>query len=468
MKYFISFFFTVFLSWGLFAQAGYRIDFTIKNYDRDTALLAYKYGNQQFVSDTLTAQTPGHFVFEGTDTIPYGMYLLVLQPKNRILEFIIDRGDQHFSVFADAKDLSQPATYLHSSSNAIFQEYVRFMMGLRQKAALIRQEILIQDSLKNTQRKNELILAYEQLNQQVEQYQDKFIHENAGTFPALVVQSIREVKVPEFSGSPETVLKKRYDYYRYHYFDNIDFSDERLLYTNFYSQKVLDYVNKIIPQVPDTLIYELDNLLQKLEAAPKIHRYFLVTFLTQYGNSHEVGFDAIFVHLVNKYVKTGILQDIDEDKKAILLRNADLLEPVLIGKIAPNITLYEEDGSAHSIYDVDKDYTVLYFWGPECGYCKRAAPDLVKFYKAFKDRVAVITICNQLGKDSYKCWDSVKEHEFNDMINLADPDNHSHFQTKFFVRMTPTIYILDKEKRIITKGILTKDLKEVMKRILNE
>ncbi len=466
MKIWTSLLLSILFAFNLQAQADYDVKINIKNYDYDTLYIGYKFGDKQYIKDTLTAISKGKFELTGTDTIKDGMYLVVLKPKRDYMEFLIDKGDHHFSISTDAKDLSK-VKFKHSSANKHFQEYADFLKSMRPKAEKLRKQIQVQDSLKNTKKKEELTKQYENLDNEVAEYQQNFIKKYAGTLPAVIVKSYSEIKFPDFKGTDKEIQEQKYYYYRRHFFDNIDFSDERLLYTNLLDKKITYYIDKLIPQHPDTISLELDGLLKKMESNDEMHKYYLISFLNKYAGSKIVGFDAVYVHLVKEYYAKGQAPWVDEDQMAKILRDAYLLEPVLIGKKAPNMTLYQKDGSARSIYDVDKPYTLLFFWSPECGHCKKAAPYLVDFFKKYKDKVAVITICNEIGGDKApKCWEFVKDHEFDDMINLADPKYSSHFKTVYNVKSTPTIYILNKDKEIIMKRIPAKELPDVMKQLI--
>ncbi len=467
MQIWTSFLFFVLLSFGLQAQAGYDIKIKANNYDYDTLVIGYKFGKQQYIKDTLVSSNKQDFHFTGQDTLKDGMYIIVLKPKNDFLEFLVDKGDHKFSMTFDNKNLANSLKFKGSKSNKIFTEYTGFLKGLRPRAVKLRSEIKLQDSLGNTKAKDKVTKELNGMDKEVKEYQNTFIRKHAGTLPALIVKALKEPEMPEFEGDKKDVQQKQYYYFRNHFFDNLDLTDPRLLYTNLLDRKIKYYINKVVPQHPDTISTELDKLLQKMETNEELYKYYLIDFLNEYAGSKVVGFDAIYVHLVKNYYEKGKAPWVGAESMAKIVRDASLLFPVLIGKKAPNITLYEKDGTPKSVYDVDKDFTVLFFWAPDCGHCKKSAPHLVKFYNQFKDRVSVITIGNDIGNEKEeKTWKAVEEHKFDDLINLADFKYTSRFKTKYNIKSTPTIYILNKDKEIIMKRIPAKDLPEVMEELI--
>ena len=75
-----------------------------------------------------------------------------------------------------------------------------------------------------------------------------------------------------------------------------------------------------------------------------------------------------------------------------MIDNAKKLEPLLIGKTAPNIKMQKQDGSSISLYDVSSPYTILYFWRYDCGHCKESTPFMKEFYEKYKVLKIVIYI----------------------------------------------------------------------------
>ena len=121
--------------------------------------------------------------------------------------------------------------------------------------------------------------------------------------------------------------------------------------------------------------------------AKETFQYYFVQFLNRYAKSNLVGFDAVYVHLAKKYIQTGMTDAfIEKENKEKILQNATKLEPILIGKKAPEIKTFKEDNTMISLSEIKAKYTVLFFYAPDCGHCQKQSPLLVEFYKKTKDR----------------------------------------------------------------------------------
>jgi hypothetical protein len=90
-----------------------------------------------------------------------------------------------------------------------------------------------------------------------------------------------------------------------------------------------------------------------------------------------------------------------------------------------------------------------------------------EFYEKFKDRgVKLVAVCVKFTKDVPDCWKYVDENEIGDWMHLVDPYHRSKFSKIYNVKTTPQLYILDKNKEIISKRIGAEQLEEVMDKII--
>jgi hypothetical protein len=65
----------------------------------------------------------------------------------------------------------------------------------------------------------------------------------------------------------------QYHYYKSHFWDNVDFSDERLLRTPILQNKIKTYTTQLTPQHPDSIIESVNLIIEKSKANKEVFKY---------------------------------------------------------------------------------------------------------------------------------------------------------------------------------------------------
>ncbi len=441
------------------------IDFEISNYENDTLLIAYFYGESQLIKDTLYAQEPGVFNYKSDSMIDPGVYLGIVFPSKDYFQFIVNPEDQEFRLETDIKAL-QKVKAKGSKDNKLFFRYLEYISKKNEEAKKLREEKERYGLSKAY--KDEVVKKLEGMDEDVSSYQKDIIEKNPDFITSLLIKINRDVDVPEFEGSEDSVKMQRYYHYKKHYFDNVDFENKALLFTPDIHNKITKYMDDITAPYPDSINVAIDRVLGMMDEKSEIWRYYVAHFMNKYSRSRIIGMDAVYVHMAKEYYGKGKTPWVDEKTLIRIMDNAIRMDDVLIGKIAPDITLYKKDETPVRIHDVKSKYLVLYFWKPDCPHCRNSMPDLTQFSTDFKDKgVKVIGICTKLGKKSKLCWDGVKDLDMKKLyLNLADPKNKATMHSEYNIRSTPSVFILDKDKKILMKQVPTNKLGEVMENII--
>lgn len=467
MKKLILLISTLFFVIAAYANGGHTIKVQIKNFTGKEVYLGYPYGDKEYLRDTAALDAQGYYVFAGEEELSAGVYLVVMPPSNEYFQILLNKGEQNFTIIVnDFKNPSKDIKIEGSSDNKLLYGYLNYLGELRPQADTLRAQIA---RATDAQQKQALENKLNAMNDEVVAYQKNFVTKHPKTLSAAIINANIQMDQPEFQGDTLEVQRQRWRYTIEHFFDNLDLSDPRMLRTpkSMFFDRIDFYVNKLQAQHPDSFAQAVDYVLEKMRPAEETFKYYLIHFLNYYAQSQYVGMDAVYVHLVNNYYAKGLAPWTDPESLKKIIENAKALEPTLIGKIIPDATLEKRDGSKISLHSVDAEYTILYIWSYSCGTCKKATPVLKEFNEKFKDKgVKIFAICNHAGKEVAECWKYVDENGNQDWIHTADPYRTSNYQDKFYVKSTPTIYILDKNKEIISKRIGAEQLDEIMTRII--
>jgi len=439
----------------------YMLNIDIKNYANDTIIVGHYYGERQLVKDTLIANGKGKFVWNQEEKPLPGMYILVLKPENNFVQFFVNNEDSKISLSLDEKDLSA-AKFKGSKENTLFYDYLDYLKGKRILADTLRAKIDRADKLSTVDTASKDLL--DQLDKDVKAKQRMLIEEYPTSSLALLIRANNEIEVPKFEGTEEEQKYKRYYYYRSHYWDNIDIPHISLIRSPFMHGKVDFYINKLSSQYPDSLIKTIDTVLTRLLPNPEVYKYYLADFLNKYASMKMVGYDAIYTHLVDKYYSEGKASWVSEETLTKMKENANELRPLLIGKKMPDFTTYEQDGKAVRLYDVRSKYTLVVFWAPDCGHCKKIMPNIVDFYAKNKDKgVKVIGVCTKGGDKVGTCWEGVIEKNMQDFVNTAD--EYQRYNSQIRIKSTPKLFILDENKEIIIKDFPAEEIDKIFNEI---
>ncbi|MFZ1704171.1 MAG: redoxin domain-containing protein [Saprospiraceae bacterium] len=450
-----------FLACGLgLSQTSIQIE--IKNYDNDTLILGNYFGEKTLVKDTILAKSKGKFTYVSKDSLPQGVYLVLLKPNNDFFQYLANGTDKVVQISVDANVLDE-VNVKGSPENQTFYDYMKFLKNIRPEADTLKARFERAKEAKEDFSVFEKALG--ELDKRVQKEQKDIIERFQGSVLSMLLKANIEPIIPEFEGNDEEKQKQRYYYYKNRYFDNVDFFHPAILRTPFLFQKVNYYLTKLTPQAPDSIIIGVDYILKKVEHNPEMYRYFLADLLNKYAQLKIVGHDALYVHLVDKYYAKGKAHWVDEETMDKMKENADDLRPILIGKKMPDFVVYKEDNTPVKLSTIQSPYTILFFWAPDCGHCKKITPDVVNFYKKYKDKnVKLLAVCTKGGDKTKTCWLAIKEKGMEDFINTGD--EYQRFNALFKVKSTPKIFILDKDKKIILKDIPAEELDKIFEEVL--
>jgi protein-disulfide isomerase len=188
-----------------------------------------------------------------------------------------------------------------------------------------------------------------------------------------------------------------------------------------------------------------------------------------------MGQDAIFVHLFEKYHSKGISSWLNEKQLTTISNRAYMLMANLIGEKAAELEMLDPNDKPTSLYAVNADYTIVVFWDPNCGHCKEEIPRLDSIYRASwkSHNVQIFAVLTPDGKQNAKAdWLSfIRKHDIGDWNHayktkeMDDADYAAQrpgYRQLYDITLTPIIYLLDKDKRIIGKKLTLMQLNDLL------
>ena len=439
-------------------KTGYEIKLTINGLRDSTIFLAYHLGDKQYINDTIKLDNAGSAIIKGTTELPQGIYMIVL-PGRRYFEILMPQ-DQQFSVSCSYNDFFNTLRFTGSDENTSFMDYQKKWISKQQQATALSKRI--QENKQNSDSVKILSEKEKTLGNEMKAYLRSVSDDNKGNLLSVIVKAMLPVETPDFKipsmiANPDSVkYVLNYNYNKNHFFDNIDFNDERLIRTPILQARLNAFFKNVIIPAPDSINKEIDRIMVKCRNNYKMFQFVSVYLFNHFRESEIMGHDAVMVKLADDIYLTPKADWVSKEFKEDLRRQIALIKPNLIGKKAENLVMDSYKGIFVSLYDVDKDFTILYFWEPNCGHCKESTPKLKALYEKTRNySLEVFAICTISEKDK---WSKYIEENKLAWINGWDPQRNSRFDYYYNVQSTPLIYILDKNKKIIAKKISVEDI----------
>lgn len=456
----------VFLFWivtfGAQAQSGYKIDFKVKGWKDTTVYLGHYYGEQTYLKDTATANTQGAFTFNNQNSLPQGVYFLVIN-KSKIFDFVVGR-DQNFTLETSSADYIRNMVVKDDDDNRLFFENMLFNMERNVEAEpLIK---ILRDSSLTEDQKKSARESFSKVNEKVTTYQKDLISKNPKTLTARLLKANQPIDIPappkKANGSIDSTFQLRY--YREHFFDNFDLADDALLRMPrpFYQEKIKEYLSKLYAPIADTIIVAIDKMVAKAKRNPETYKYLVWNCVFLYQNPDIMGLDAVYVSLYDKYFASGEMNYwISDPVKKNLKDYAEKLRSSLVGKTGANLIMQDQNLMKRSMYDIKNKYTILFIFDPDCSHCKEETPKLVEFYNKNKTKFDVEVFAVSSDTSLVKMKSFIKEFK-TPWITVNGPRTFlpKHYSEFYHAETTPAVYILDNKHKIIAKKLPVKQMED--------
>ena len=470
MKKYLVFLFTILSSSAIFAQ-GYQLAFKAPGYKSGIAYLTYYMGSNFNVTDSAAIGNNSTAVFKGTENLQPGIYAIFFPGKQLRVEFLIG-SEQRVSVTADTSDLVKKTIVTGSKENILYDQYQKIAAT---KGRLIQQErqayMAAATKADSALHEKKYLAVMDELNN----YREGIIKNQPNSMMAALLSAMKEPVYPTKIPVTRQDSINNYNEYKKHYWDGISFMDNRIIRTPFFLKKVERYYREVISPEPDSIIKDVDYKLLLARSSPEMYKFLLNWITDEFINPKYMGQDAVFVHLFEKYHSKGLTGWLNEKQMEAISRRAYMLMANLIGEKAADMDMLNTEDKASSLYSLNADYTVIIFWDPNCGHCKEEVPRLDSIYRASwkKHNLKIFAVLTPDGKQSVKPeWLAfIKEKNITDWAHvyktkeMEDADyaaQRPSFRQLYDINMTPTIYLLDKEKRIIGKKLTLLQLNDLL------
>lgn len=433
------------------ASDKYEISVKAKQLKSDSLFLGYYYCGKLYVQDTLSLNKKGCGVFANKEKLNEGTYVMYFH-GSKYFDLLIG-NDQEFSVEI-GDTLSLPES-VKISGASVTEDFHNYTLGLKSAQATynkLSEEIkATDDSIKKESLRQEAIEIFNSTNV----LRDDLINAHTGDMLGLFLNGL---KVPEYTPDeslPDSLKPMaRYLFEKEHYLDNLDITDPRILRTPYVISSLDGYINTRLFQLSDSIIPPVIKLVERSRANNDCFRVVLNHCMNYAINSKIMGMENLMVELGRRYYLNGLTEWSDSTWLKNLEEEIYKNERSLVGMTAANIPLADVNGKYNKLYNIGgTQVTILYFYEPSCGHCRKTMPKVGEFAKKYANDPRIKVVGVYMLEDKEEWIKFIEEADLSAIVNVWDPNRDSYFWYYFNTSTTPMVYVMDEEHKIFAKKI---------------
>ena len=441
-----------------FANAQYAINGTLTHGLETDWVVLYRIegSKQKFIQDTTLKkdtlfiegkkQIIGTFKFELPATAKASSYRVRYRTSSTsFVDFIFNKEDVRFTFHPDYP--KQTLLFSESKENKTYKNYLKDIFEQQQELDSLQVATLRNPTL-------DLKKSYKIALLKVDSVQQAYLESTQQMYIAPFIKASFRVNPPEI----KTNVKAYMSAIIAAFFDSIDFSNDTLVNSSFLVDSITDYVFY--------LNYSEDEKTQQV-----LYKRAVATVFTKIKES--LFKKNIIEFLIGKFEEEENLEMIDflfENYYDVLpksLQNASFKSEKLtllataVGRIAPDFT-WKADGTDFQLSTLKeaKNY-LLVFWSTDCSHCLKEIPEVHAFLQDKKELkvIAFAMERNDVGWKNLKSTLSNWHH----VLGLNKWENKT--ARAYRINATPSYFVLDADKKIISKPARLKDLEAFISKL---
>lgn len=239
-----------------------------------------------------------------------------------------------------------------------------------------------------------------------------------------------------------------------HYFDYFNPSEPFYLNSNVLPEKMNNYVALKVNKrdaygqpIHDEMLVKtaMQEFLENTKSNRKNLDFCLNYFLKKLNKDKQ--FNAL-LEIYDNYVKP-VEGDCESTNKQFdwIRAKAGVLRNIKIGNIAPDFEIHEN----LRMQQLTASYTLLIFWASWCPHCIKSLPEIQKVCNDSKAK-GLDVIAISLDSDNKEWQKIIQQDNLSSWFNTSELKGwNGEVPRKYNVYATPTMFLLDKDKKIIAR-----------------
>ncbi|MGN0004215.1 MAG: DUF5106 domain-containing protein [Sphingobacterium composti] len=248
-----------------------------------------------------------------------------------------------------------------------------------------------------------------------------------------------------------------------HFWDDFNFQDENKATSAEYGeQHLVDFISLFPRANSSTIAQSTSELIQKSSTNPTIRQYF-EELLRRYLYDVNSPFynEDYYIIVLQTLINSDGIPSANKTKYHTLLKIATKNQ---VGTKATSFE-FHTNGKTMNLYDIKKEYTILFFYEPTCNSCRETIELLkssTQFNSLLKEKVTMLAMYPDGDK---AIWAESLQIIPSTWINGIDLSKKVLQEGLYDLKASPTIYLLDQDKKVLLKDTSTDQLLDYLKNV---
>jgi len=344
--------------------------------------------------------------------------------------------------------LQDSLVILESEENKVYFGFLKQESLIQEKLNLLRN--MLDQYPADDELYGSLINRYNDLQKEKQQIILQTCDAHKGSFAAAMIGMHKTSFLD--AGLPE---KERQAYVKDHYFDQLDYCNKDLIYSDAYTRNVVRYI--MLYRDPSLSQPELEKEFMKAADVALTHTNkntavydFIVNYLME-------GFERLKLDNVLKYIADNYKNTVCKtDDSSTLLRRMESYSKLASGMQAPDIVIRNPQKQEIRLSAIEKPYTLVVFWASWCPSCEELMPMLQKWYmsKAVDLEILAVSL-DSVGTEWKK---SIETNGYSFLQGCDLKGWNGKAAGDYFVYATPSLFLLDRNRKILAKPMSFEEL----------
>ncbi|MDR2775462.1 MAG: DUF5106 domain-containing protein [Tannerella sp.] len=262
-----------------------------------------------------------------------------------------------------------------------------------------------------------------------------------------------------------TEPQERADYLITHFWDKFNFRDTMYAHVpDITEQAFVDFI-ALFPHASsyDKISGGVKRLLTSAEVENVMYNYFCsLAERYLYEPNSPMRNDEYFIPFLEHIVDLPKISDVKKVRPRHLL---ELAYRNRAGSKAEDFVYTTASGKTGRLYDLSAKYLLLMFYNPDCVECQRTT-EILKQSPAVADAVSSgrLKVLAVYPDENLEAWKNHQKDIPLSWVNAYDKSLNIKNNEIYDLKAIPTLYLLDKDKKVILKDTSTGDIHEYLDR----